>query len=75
MTFDEVMKILEVALPVAATLVAARVTNRNSAHWTAWTGGAGRVIGLLVSLLDVFRSPADYKASLVPPKKKKAGKK
>jgi di/tricarboxylate transporter len=71
MDFDKILEALQYVLPALATIIAAKYVNVNSKHWTLWTGRVGKILGLLVSLLDVLRSPKKIGGDILPSKTKK----
>lgn len=71
MSFDKVMDILYYALPIIATMLGAKVINKNSLHWTVWNSRIAKIVGLLVSVLDALRSPKKYVNDVAPDKVKR----
>jgi hypothetical protein len=65
MEFDKVVEIVASCLPLVVPIIMAKTVNNNSVHWTKWTGRFGKVVGLLVALADIFRSPASYKKDVL----------
>lgn len=51
-------------LPLVLGPILAKTVNKNSKAWKDWTGWFGKVVGLLVSLSDIFRSPSAMKKDL-----------
>ena len=47
-------------IPLVVGPIVAKSVNKNSQQWKTWTGVFGKVVGLLVSLGDIFRNPKDY---------------
>lgn len=71
MTFEQVMPIIEQVAPVVLTVVLAKVVNQNTPHWSQWTGRAGRIVGLLTTLLDLFQKPKQYVKNVKKIKRKR----
>lgn len=60
MDFDKIFSILEYIIPIVVTAVLARYANKNSYHWTTWVGRGGKIVGLMVAVLDIFRGKEEY---------------
>ena len=52
MTFDQGIKIAEIAGPIVLGLMGAGVINKNTPHWSKWSGLFGKIVGLLVEIAD-----------------------
>lgn len=59
--FESWMDMATYLVPLVLGPILAKVINKNSAQWKNWSGAFAKVVGLLISLADVFRDPRDYK--------------
>lgn len=74
MTWDDAIKLLEAIAPILGALLAAKIANAATPHWSKWYGRLGKMLGIIVSAMDLARKPSDYVADLSDTQSKEQGR-